>query len=391
MKLPCGKCGRLEPQWCNQVQCPLFPKVHIPAKESFSGSTPNLFVGRYNYPNVNVGFLATEKYTKHDEPKLWTEEKTPITDIVQFRASLINSRMKGNVKQFPGKYDEMRSLIAQATKAVAIDVDLAKKPTFNLSYPDGTAPHGPSVELKNAALTENVHVPTDVDKILADELLAHEQVQALHQKHDPYYIQKVFAAGLLGKDKKLVPTRWSITAVDDTIGKQHLEKIRTFPVVSEPTAYTGGHYGNYYCILLLPAKFQYELFELYVGNQPTETNVWTDYEAFSGRTNYAASTVGGYYAARLSITEFLVKEKRQASVLAFRFVTDEYTNPLGVWVVREAVDIAMQQKPLKFATNELALQYLRAYARRKFSFPVEGFLEQSKLLAGLKQKNLSDF
>src|SRR5262245_45368122 len=106
MKLPCAKCGRLEPQWCNQAACPLFPKVHIPAKESFSGSTPNLFVGRHGYPNINVGFLATEQYTKHDEPKLWTEEKTPISDILQFRSSLVNSSLKGHVKQFPARYEE---------------------------------------------------------------------------------------------------------------------------------------------------------------------------------------------------------------------------------------------------------------------------------------------
>jgi DNA repair protein NreA len=390
MKLPCRACGRVEPQWCNKPNCPLFPKVHIPAKESFSGSTPNLFVGRANYPNVNVGMLATEQYTKHDEPKLWTAEKTPISDILQFRTSLVNSRVRSNVHS-ETVFADMRALISQSVKPVAVDVDLMKKPIFTVQYPSGTAPHGPSVELKHAAITENVHVPTDVDKVLADQLLTTEQVDLLARKHDNYYIQKLFAAGLLGKEKKLVPTRWSITAVDDTLGKQHLEKIRTFPVLSEPLAYTGGHYGNYYCILFLPAPVSYELFELYVGNQPTATRMWTDYEAHSGRTTYADSTVGGYYAARLGITEHLLREKRQASVLAFRFVTDEYTNPLGVWVVREAVNLCLQTKPLRFATNELALQYLKVYGKRKFNYSVEQHLQESKLLRSFQQRTLSDF
>jgi DNA repair protein NreA len=391
MKVPCVSCGKVNPGWCNKAACPLFPKMHIPSKQSFSGSTPNLFVGKYNYPNVNVGVLATEQYTKNDDPKTWTAEQTPISQIMQYRSALVNSTIKGNIREFPAKYTDMRELIAQATKPVAVDVDLAKPPTFTIQYPTGTTPHGPSVELKHAELTENVHVPTDVDKIVHDELLATQQVNMLSSKHDVYYIQKLFAAGLLGIDKKLVPTRWTITAVDDTLGKKHLEKIREFPVVNEPLAYTGGHYGNYYCILLLPAKWQYELFELYVGKQDMETKVWTDYESFKGRTSYADSTVGGYYAARVAITELLTNEKRQASVLAFRFVTDEYTNPLGVWVVREAVNIAMQSKPLRFSSNELALQYLKVFAKKRFNYDVDKDLRVSKLMRELQQKSLSHF
>ena len=391
MKLPCSKCGRLEPSWCNQASCPLFPKVNIPAKESFSGSTPNLFVGRYGYPDVNVGFLAAEDYTMHDEPKLWTAEQTPIRDIIQFRASLVNSTFKASVKSFPERYAEMRELVAQAERPAAVDVDLVKKPVFHIQYPQGTTPHGPSVELKHAELTENVRVPGDVDKTLADELLATEQVSILHQKHDTYYIQKLFAAGLLGKDKKLVPTRWSITAVDDTISKQQLEKIREFQEVSEPLAFVGGHYGNYYCILCLPGKWQYELFENYVGARQLDQSLWTDYEGFYGRKDYAENCVGGYYACRLGITERLLADKRQAAVLAFRFTTDEYTNPLGVWVVREAVEIAMQSKPLRFASDELAIAYLKAYAKKRYSFEVQRFLDSSRLLKQMQQRSITEY
>lgn len=389
MKIPCTACGRLEPKWCNNAGCPLFPKVHIPAKESFSGSAPNLFVGSHNYPDVNLGILATEQYTKHDDPLAWTAERTPIQDILQFRTALVNSRVQTNVRQ--GAYDELRGLVAQSERAVAVDVDLARKPTFTLQYPSGTSPHGPSVALKRAEITENVHVPTDVDRILDDELLATEQLGLLHRRHDEYYIQKLFAAGLLGKDRKLVPTRWSITAVDDTLGKQQLELVRHLPELGEPIAYTGGHYGNYYCILFLPGKWQYELFEHYVGTHKAGTRVWSDYESHAGRTSYASSTVGGYYAARIGIAEHSIAQKRQAAVLCFRFVTDEYTNPLGVWVVREAVKICLQQKPLRFATNELALQYIKVYARKKFNYPVEEFLAQSKLLSAMRQKKLGEF
>ncbi len=391
MELPCKKCGKKGVQWCARADCALFPKVHIPQKQSFAGMSPNLFVGRANYPDVNIGFLATPEYKKHDDPITWTAEKTSIPEILQLRTALVNSRVKGNVKTLADRYSELRSLVAQSKSPVAMDVELAKTPISTMQYPAGTTPHGPSVELKHAALTQNVHIPSDVDKTLNDELTASEQLALLAKKHDTYYLQKIFSAGLLGIEKKLVPTRWSITATDDTIGKEQLKKVRELPILGETMAYTGGHYGNYYVIILLPIKFNYELFEIYVGNSPMEQRVWTDYEQHSGRTNYASDTVGGYYAARLGITELLLSLRRQASVLAFRFVTDEYTNPLGVWVVREAVKIATQEKPLKFATQELALLYLQTYAKKKFAYDASEHLRTSKLLASLKQKSLKEF
>lgn len=391
MKLPCQKCSKVGPSWCNRLDCPLFPKTSIPAKQSFSGATPNLFIGQYGYPHVNAGVLATESYTQHDDPTAWTANKTPIPQIMAYRSQLINSTTKADVAKPQDTLTDLRSLIAQATQAVAIDVELAKKPIFTIQYPQGTTPHGPSVSLKHAELTQNVHVPTDVDKTLSDDLLAAQQLSMLHKRHDEYYLQKLFSAGLLGKTKKLVPTRWTITAVDDTLGKEHLAKIRELPVMSEALVYTGGHYGNTYCILFLPHHWQYELFELYAGSQEMTQWLWTDDEPYTGRTNYAEDTAGGYYAARLGITRKLLAEKRQGAVLAFRFVTDEYTNPLGVWVVREAVRLCLANKPLRFASDNLAIAYLRAFSQKKCGIDVSAQLDKSKLLPRLRQRTLAAF
>jgi hypothetical protein len=219
----------------------------------------------------------------------------------------------------------------------------------------------------------------------------------LTRKHDNYYIQKVFAAGLLGQDRRFVPTRWSITAVDDTIGKELLARVKEHPVVGEPLAFTGGHYGNWYCVLVLPYRFQYELFEIVVGTRAGamqgegNATLWTDYEGFAGRTTYAEDTAGGYYAARLSVLEELNRRKRQGSVLAFRFIDDSYTHPLGVWVVREATRIAMQGKPLRFGADGLALAYLKAYATKRHGCDVQQHLAASKLLAALRQRTLGQY
>ena len=394
MKLLCSTCKKIGPSWCARADCPLFPKTSIqgPAKQQFSGSAPNLLIGSYGYPSVRVGVLATENYSNNDDPRGWTAAQTPIIDIVRMRGSLVNSTVTADVKT-AAKGHELQGLVAQSETPVAMDIDLAKKPTYQVQYPAFSAPHGPSVELKRAAITENVRVPTDVDKILADDLTASEQVSMLTRKHDNYYIQKVFAAGLLGRDQKFVPTRWSITAVDDTLGKELLARVKEYSIIGEPLAFTGGHYGNWYCILVLPYKFQYELFEIVVGTRAAnmEKGLWTDYEGFEGRTNYAEDTAGGYYAARLSILEELDSRKRQGAVLTFRFIDDTYTHPLGVWVVREAVRATMTNKPLRFGSDELALIYLKAYAAKKHSCDAQYYLNQSKLLTALKQKTLGAY
>jgi hypothetical protein len=118
----------------------------------------------------------------------------------------------------------------------------------------------------------------------------------------------------------------------------------------------------------------------------------TDYESYEGRKDYASSTVGGYYAARLGILERLLKMKKQASVLALRFITSEYYAPLGVWVCREATRKAMESKPLEFESKELMLNHAKLLIRKRFGYDAEILFNKSLMLSNLKnQKKLSSF
>ena len=43
------------------------------AKQDYFGESPNVFIGRYGYPKVNVGFLSNNTVPKDiDKPKLWS-------------------------------------------------------------------------------------------------------------------------------------------------------------------------------------------------------------------------------------------------------------------------------------------------------------------------------
>ena len=396
MNIECVRCkGR---NFCGRAVCPLISKisaqqkVNLESKQDYFGEAPNVFVGRYGYPDVNVGFLSTENYTEEDAPINWTIKNYGIQKIIDLRTSLINSNFRANVKSFDDKLVSMGQEIAMASKPVDIEVNLEKKPEFSMSFNQDIMPHGPSVKLKKAGITENTNIPTKIDKITSDtDLKADKGVTKLYNKGiDEHYLTKLFSTGTLGlkNKRKMVPTRWSITAVDDTVGKEIVETIKGYNQIEDYTAYYGSYQGNHFLILLFPEVWSYELFEMHVRS-PEYTH---DVEGFNGRKSYAEETAGGYYATRLAILERLKHKKKQSFALALRFITDDYWAPLGVWVVREAVRNAMRNKPLEFESKELILKYAKNFAKKYFNYDLNKVLQNSKLLHEHKtQKRLWEY
>lgn len=403
MNIRCLKCkGR---HFCGRTFCPLQAKisaqkkVNIQAKQDYFGESPNVFVGHYGYPRLNVGFLNVEEYNHHDDPLLWSREGYDINRVIELRSELINSQFKAHVTDVrrSGKLLGMGKEIAMAIEPVDVEINLEKKPRFSLSFGQETAPYGPRVKLKKAEITENPKIPTKVEKVVDDELKANQGLNLLYEKgFDEHYLTKLLSAGTLGfrKDKKIVPTRWSITAVDDHVCKHLLKGIKEkhYPEMSY-MAYYGGHLGNYYLILFFPDVWSYELFETYVGSADYEWPTFaTDYEGYNGRKDYAETTAGGYYAARLAIAEKLSEIKRQGSCLCLRFITNEYWAPLGVWVVREATRKALEAKPLEFGSKELMMDYAKKFVKKKFGYELDRIFGKSVLLRQMReQRKLRSF
>lgn len=356
-------------------------------KTEFFGKTPNIFVGRYGYPSINVGLLGVEEYYHHDEPVHWKAQGYGIQNILDLRTTLINSGFRAPVSSASSAAStsllDLCQEVAMASKPVDVEVRLQKAPVFRATLSSHHLPHGPRVELKKAVLAENPSIPTKVDKLVSDtDAKAGDAMLELVQHGiDTHYLVRLLSAGTLGvkPERKLVPTRWSITAVDDTLGKSAIEDIKDYQQLG-PTAYFGGYQGNYYLVLFFPGVWGYELFETLASAQG---NYSTDHEGYDGRKNYASSTVGGYYAARLAILEKLQALHRQASCLCLRFITKEYWAPLGVWVVREAVRNAMQATPIEFSDKELMLTYVRHLVQKKFGYDVDILLKESKLLKAM--------
>jgi len=391
---PLGACGKGKCPVCARNNA-LF-KVKTKFKEEFTSDAVAPFVGKFGYPNVNVGILAPPEQREDawlfDAPKYWSAENFEIPRIVDFRSSLLNSRYNINIKKRI-KLLELSQDIAMSSKPVDVDIQLQEKPKFRLNLDSHMAPTGPNAKLKRASMTENPKIHTKVYKVFEDiDLKANEAVNYLYQnKFDENFLSKLLSVGTLGLkvNRKLTPTKWSITATDDIIGKNLINEIKDYSEINSYSSFFGNYLGNYYLILMFPEVWSYELFETYV---PTNWNFSrplrysTDYEAYNGRKNYADNTVGGYYTVRLAILEKLKEMKRQASVLALRFITDEYSMPLGVWVTREATRKSMSDKPIEFSSKELMLDYARKLMKRRFNYNVDYLLNVSKLFKSIKQQ-----
>lgn len=363
--------------------------------ENFSSSVPAPFIGRYGYPNVNVGVLALPEVDSnawlYDSPIHWAKNNFQIPQIVEYRSSLVNSRNVANVKM-PESFVSAVQEVGMASKPVDMEVSLTKKPVFHLNLDTFMAPTGPAAELKKLSITSNPKIADRVEKVVDDtDMLATDAVTYLHgHGFDENFLSKLLSVGSVGVKRKLVPTRWSITATDDMLGKNMISQIRDFPT-GDFSAFFGGYLGNYYLILTLPREWSYELFEFYLPKSSADKLVFsTDHELVQGRKDYADNTAGGYYAARLAVTEKLMELKRSASVLAFRFITDEYSLPLGVWVVRSATRNSMNSAPLTFTSKEDLLNYAVKFARERFNFDLAPLIKESKLLQS-HQKSLFSF
>ncbi len=387
------------------------PKVKdVRASEFFSNSPPTVFVGsKLKYPNVNVGILAppvrVDDVEVYDSHKRWVEGDKGIQEILDFRGNLINSRFLSNVHsprgKVSGKFLDISQEVGMAKKSVDMEFYLKKKVKLGLKFDRVSKPVSSPADLRNMKIVDNAKIERPVEKVFGDtDLKAAEAVDYLYKKQlEDQKLSQLLSLGImgLGKNRRLVPTRWSITTVDDIVGKNLIKEIKNYSVVNDYSMYFGNFLGNYYLVFLFPDVFSYELFEMYLPGSSwnpnlSEITVATDYEDYNGRKNYASNCVGGYYAARLPLLEMLRNQKRQASAFVLRFETPDYWAGLGVWVVREAMKKTMGTKRFVFGDKYSMIKSGREVILEKLNFDINQILVRSKLLERVKtQMKLSNF
>ncbi len=387
----------------------MFKDVQKITDRFFGNSPPQIFIGsKLKYPQVNVGILSPpEKVPEawiYDAQSFWAEQNFDIQTIIDLRSSLINSRFQTRVDQarstMQEKFLSLSQEIGMAKKPVDVEIALKKKVQVKLDTDKITMPMGPRAQLKNVRITENTKVDARVEKAVADtDLKANDAIRQLYkQQFDEHTLSKILSLGVLGlkKSRKLVPTRWSITAVQDMLGKQAISEIKHYERLDSHQLYFGGYLGNYFLVLLFPDVYSYELFEMYLPgsawNFSGKLEAAHDFEWYDGRKDYPTATAGGYFANRLPILNRLKMLKKQASILVLRFETPSYWASLGVWVVLESMKKTMQSIPTIFNSREEMLSFAKQYIFDKLNFDISSLLHQSQLLQHVKtQLRLQEF
>lgn len=368
-------------------------------------SPPSVFIGsKLKYPLVNVGILSPlnrdENSWMYDDAKYWADNNFNIEDVISLRNGLLNSRFQTKVTdaRLNKKFVDIAKDVAISSRQVDVEIELKNRLIVGREKDKVLTPHGMRAGLKSVQITGNVKIDKKVDKVMNDEIKASDAMEYLYKNEfNEYTLSKILSVGVMGlkKNKKLVPTRWSITATDDTLGKYFLENVRSYPWIENYELFYGEFMGNQYLILMFPSVWSYELFEMYLPgsswNPGQEIKASTDSEGYSGRKNYAFDTAGGYYASRFAVLEYLNSIKRQASVIALRVETPSYWAALGVWVVRESVKKALR-KQMNFASREELVESVKKIGKIKYDFDFSEILNKSKLLKERKeQKNLIEF
>ncbi|MEK6942178.1 MAG: hypothetical protein AABW85_04960 [archaeon] len=368
------------------------------SKMSFRGSSPpGVFVSWNNYPNLTIAPFALPRVVSDagflDDPQKWFG--LPKQKIVSMRGELImgTTGVKAGEASNPSyKIARMQELF-MSLRPVDVGMELLSVPKTLTEFSEFAAPLGPKAPLKKLELNESPSVDKKVDYIVGDsDAKTSDSLEELYgADYSVGFISKLLSAGLLGakKERKFVPTRWSLTATDDIIGRQLIEgKVKFFPQAGGIEIFSTGFLGNRFFVLIVPAAWSFEQLEAWGAGSQEVPSISADFEFFSCRKNYASNVAGAYYAARLAVAEFLVKKKQQAAAIVFREISPEYKASLGVWVIRESVRNALKQKPLEFGDLQLALKFLES----RLSLPIKNYLKKSALIDFLlHQKKLEDF
>jgi len=272
---------------------------------------------------------------------------------------------------------------------VEAETEFEKRPsgyTFNEDH----QPFGPSAPLKKIEFG-NVYWEQHMEKAYNDtDLLSQTAVVGLYDKGLLVsHIQKAFSVGAFGlrTKRKLVPTRWSITAVDDMLAKNLLANVKNYPIIDEYRVHISQGLNNRFVVVLMPTPWKYESMEAFFPQIIGERlEIYSDYEMYEGRKDYAQ--IGGcYYSAKLAVCEALEREKKQAGAIILREAYEGYI-PLGVFNVREHVRLAMKSPYIGFDSLRMALEF----ASSKLLVPIKGWIEKGHLIKEcLSQKRLSEY
>ncbi len=340
---------------------------------------PSNLVTNINYPTLSLGILLSNDndVEYYDNPIFWIRKKVDIDSIIEHRIKMINARRIVDVNM-PKKNDKLYNEILEAALSVrSISVEVTTSKIWeNYKLSKLFAFFGFKTNLESIKISENPKIPDEIYKI--EDLKAREAVYLLYKKNlSDYYISRLFSLGFFGNkiNKKLVPSKWAITAVqkiiEDNIRKEI--KHKKVKVVEKYYIFNYKIFGNDFYGFFIPGHGSVELIECILPRSAYNMN---GNHVIIGRDEES----GGYYSLRLSFSEFINYNGIIGDLIVFRVITEEYKLPLGVWVVREGTKSLFENVVGKFDNYKEAYQYLDNLISRKYHISLHKLRLYSKIL-----------
>ena len=198
------------------------------------GTAPSVFIGSFGYPDVEGGPLLIDD---SDHPPDWLARNLRIEDVVGLRVRTIRGRSPA--RQFTGNLQE----IALSSRPLDVDVAFSRPVSFAMTSMGRSRRWGsrgryggltwwaapPLNDLSTGSLPIPIlGLPKPVSNCPVGETMSTAS-------------QKLMTSGLLGRHRHFVPTRWGITAVDDTLSTALKKEIAGYPPLEEyPVLFRGG-------------------------------------------------------------------------------------------------------------------------------------------------------
>ena len=384
-----GKGAYLRQLTANAVQ---MRSVRV-GKEMEGSSPPSVFIGSWNYPHVYAGPMIAPVHgdtSIMDMPESWISQNKTQEEIIGYRLNLVRGTHPVDATARNDRFVEKLQDIALSDGSIESEAAFTSEPKgFSLS--EEHTPFGPSAPLESFEIAGGTWNQR-LEKVYYDtDLLSADAVMGLHREGVPFSsIQKAFSVGTMGRGngRRLVPTRWSITACDTMIADRLLTNVKKYPVIDSVRLHEFSSLHNNYAVLLMPTGWQYEWSEAFLHILGNEEYVFSDYERHAKKTVY--SPVGGcYYTSKMAVLEALAQQQKQAGAIILREALPGYV-PMGVFNVRENVRSAMQQPAQEFSDLRSALTHLSG----KFTLPMKRFIDEGTLLRENlceRQSTLGDF
>ena len=357
------------------------------SSDSISGtSPPSVFVGSYNYPKVFVGPMVPPIHgdtSLLDSPENWKGKS--LEEIVNFRLNLVRGTQKLSIDKTEGRYIENLQEVTMSSKPIDSDLVFQKSVSSNISIDGESAPFGPVGEIKSAKFSGSTSVKPIERAYYDRDLKTQDAVMNLYNSGiDISKIQKCFSIGMFGQKRKLVPTKWSITATDDIISKSLVDEVLDYGLIDSCKIFSYERLGNHFSVVLFPHRWIYEMIEAWYSNGVL--GFGSDFEDARG-IDHPPAIAGAYFAAKLGVLEYLQEKKIQSGVVILREIRPEYAIPVGVWQVREGIREAMKQVPIIANDFDHALNL----ASEKMSISKSEWISHGNISKLIRQKTISDF